>query len=1082
MKKIISLILSISMVITGLPMVVYAANSTPEISLEEFTEQLHDMQEEYDDNDYFSEITIKNDSEFYYIDGEENILTDSSGDVIEAVVSNDDFEIPLSAIDEYVDVPEVSTYSLDESDDITIDKETTEELGFEVNIQDDTATLTKPYQTNRLIVKSKYDINLLDSVDIVEGYNDLHIVQFDDEESTQSALEYYENQKQIEYAEPDLVMSTMDIDYTVDESSVTSSSINYDNHLSWGSESIGIDDYIDYLGDVSELPEVVVGIIDTGVDIDHEFLKDRIIETGYNTSDSGTKSSEDDDNGHGSHVAGIIADNTTDNVKIKAFKCLNLNGSGALSDVALAVDAAVESGVNVINMSLGAKTTSSLMETSVNNAIKKGITVCVAAGNSGADASKYCPANIKDCITVAAIDAYDKFPYWTNHGSSVDIIAPGVSIYSTYKNNSYDTLSGTSMASPFVAAASAMVLCKNINESPQGVCDTLVSNGRDCSPPSRLSGIGALYIGTITEYNSERTSIPQFSVESGKYSDNIVVEITCDDEDSEIYYTIDGTRATQSSGTLYEEPLVIDKVTEVHAVAYAPNKLKSLQAYADYYITSLDDESNFEIDSDGIIIAYNGTNNYLTIPDTIAGVTVTGIGAKAFYRSDIVMIKFPDTLTYVGDHAFYFCRYLYSVNANNIEYIDTYAFARCTKLAEIDLTNAEVIKEYGCFDLKALNSFYNDKVTKIEAHTFQSGNYIINVDIPNVVEIGNSAFESCYRIEEFNAPNVETIGNSVFDYCSHIETIDLPKLTSMGTYSFSTTKSLKTLNIPNYYGELPSGTFDGSGIEYFNFDSITSVRNYAFRDSQIKTIVLNNAVSVGEKAFYGCRHLEYIYIPNVTEIGYQAFYETTNIKTIFAPKLETAESLLTYDGVTLYLSDKFATELNYDYNCTIVAPSGSYAETWANDNEYTFVASDSIANALGRSICTSVAGLRFSFSWDNISDIENLATDIEYGFIYSQKGIEDLSIDTVGTNGIKKKVATNKVTNENNTTFNLVFANIPNSYLNTNITARAYVCIDGMYFYSDVKTGSFSEVANLVLNDKSIDQNTKDKIQNLLNA
>ena len=76
---------------------------------------------------------------------------------------------------------------------------------------------------------------------------------------------------------------------------------------------------------------------------------------------------------------------------------------------------------------------------------------------------------------------------------------------------------------------------------------------------------------------------------------------------------------------------------------------------ADYYITVTDPEENFVIDTNGIITEYNGNNNYLTIPDTIDGIVVTGIGKRVFSASDLVMIKLPDTLTYVGEGGFQGC-------------------------------------------------------------------------------------------------------------------------------------------------------------------------------------------------------------------------------------------------------------------------------------------------------------------------------------------------------------------------------------------------------------------------------------------
>ena len=193
---------------------------------------------------------------------------------------------------------------------------------------------------NRLIVKSKYKINELDSVDVVEGYNDLHIVQFDDSDSASEALEYYENNRLIEYAEEDALVTILDEPAVLDNQL-----FGYGNHLSWGSDFIGTDDYIDCLESDSELPEIIVGIIDTGIDLNHEFIKDRIIKTNFNMSDTGIENSENDDKGHSTHVAGIIVDNTTDNVKIEGYKVLNSKGAGTVSTVSVAVETAVANGV-----------------------------------------------------------------------------------------------------------------------------------------------------------------------------------------------------------------------------------------------------------------------------------------------------------------------------------------------------------------------------------------------------------------------------------------------------------------------------------------------------------------------------------------------------------------------------------------------------------------------------------------------------------------------------------------------------------------------------------------------------------------
>ena len=215
---------------------------------------------------------------------------------------------------------------------------------------------------------------------------------------------------------------------------------------------------------------VKVCVIDTGVDKTHADLqanvvggrnyvvaKGRIDPAGYN-----------DDNGHGSHVAGIIAalDNSIGTVgvapeaKLYAVKALNSRGSGYLSDIADGVAQCVSVGSHVINMSLGATQDPNLaspLRTAVENAIAAGVVVVVAAGNEGENINMKIPAGYPSTIAVAATDSLDQFPSWSNFGlNNGDFSAPGVSIYSTWKSGGYNTISGTSMASPHMAGVVAL--------------------------------------------------------------------------------------------------------------------------------------------------------------------------------------------------------------------------------------------------------------------------------------------------------------------------------------------------------------------------------------------------------------------------------------------------------------------------------------------------------------------------------------------------------------------------------------------------------------------------------------------------
>ena len=872
MKKVMAIIISISILSVGIPSFVYAARKTPEVSLDEFANQYTEMQKAYG-GELVSEIVFEEKSEFYHLNGELMPLCDENGNELSFEVSKDSVELPKTVLDENSAEVEASEKPAKTSSDAVVDEDYAESIGYELEIDDDKAVLTQPYQTHRLIVKSKYDINPLDSIAVVEGYNDLHIVQFDDLKSTQNALEYYEKQRNIEYAEPDSVVSTLEYEEEEPyENSNLNRGVTYANHLSWGSESIGVDDYIDYLGDVETLPEIIVGIIDTGIELEHEFLKDRILRTNFNVSDSGDSDSENDDYGHGTHVAGIVVDNTTENVKIKGYKVLNKFGSATTEDVCLGIDRAVLDGVNVINMSLGGPGQSFTMMQSVSDAIFHGITVCVSAGNSAWNAEDFHPAGIESCITVGAIDENDVKPLWSNWGDVVDVVAPGVDIYSSYLDNTYKSLSGTSMASPFAAAASALILSRNPNMKCHEVCDYLERNGRAWWSESKpfeelLYGVPAIYIGNLSNDELIRTPAPQFSVDGGRYSYGITVELSCEDENARIYYTLDRTRATENNGILYTEPINIDKVTRIHAVAYSEGKLKSLQSIVDYFIMSLDPEENFEIDSKGIITAYNGNNSYLIIPDEINGITVRGIGKYVFNKSSVketlTMIRLPKTVTTIADYAFWGCTELISVEGGNIHEVGRMGFC-CHNIAHIDISELETVGEHAFAQNEGLTELINDRITHINRSSFYGMDNLIYVELPAVQTIGIWGLNHLMNAETILLPNVRVLGREALASCRALKTLDLPMLVSLDSsgQQFRGMVNLEEISMPNLTGAVPKQAF--------------------YLDYSLKNIDISGATSVEEEAFAKCMGLTSITLGNeLTSIGKNAFQDCPNITDVY---------------------------------------------------------------------------------------------------------------------------------------------------------------------------------------------------------
>ena len=208
-------------------------------------------------------------------------------------------------------------------------------------------------------------------------------------------------------------------------------------------------------------PRIKVGVIDTGIDITHPDLAANIA-GGFNAISGGSYT---DDNGHGTHVAGIIGAlddgagviGVDPHADLYAIKVLDNNGSGYVSDIIEGLDWAVANNIQVVNMSLGASKGTQSFAEAIQRAHAAGIVIVAAAGNNGRGIVSY-PAAYPEVIAVAATDSNDARASFSNYGPQIDVAAPGVSIYSTYFGGRYAIMSGTSMASPFTAGVAALVL------------------------------------------------------------------------------------------------------------------------------------------------------------------------------------------------------------------------------------------------------------------------------------------------------------------------------------------------------------------------------------------------------------------------------------------------------------------------------------------------------------------------------------------------------------------------------------------------------------------------------------------------
>lgn len=404
-----------------------------------------------------------------------------------------------------------------------IQEEQAEELfNLDVSVKNDKVIITKPYQMKEIILyvhdgeNLSNDYQAKNSVTNGEG---LYFLQYETEEETKFAYDEF--------------LSDDSVEYVVLNSVVTTNALPSPG--SWGTNgnanSMGIqaDRMKNYLQDNDE--EVIIAVLDTGVDSEylsgtvngrdgHPHLEGRTTVAASETDNTAglnfvdieninNDPYDDSDDGHGTHVAGTIVDCTPNNVKILPVKVLDHEGKGDALNVGYGIEYAAEQGAKVINMSLGGSCGIStisrrcLIDSAVEyvtyGAIEDGKIppmFIVAAGNASCDVGdEYCPARLSqyydNIITVGAVDQNDLIADFSNYGNAVDVCAPGVDIYSSIPGGEYDEYSGTSMATPHVSAAMAMLILAHPNYSDSQLKTLLKSMTVDLGEPGSDPAYGA---------------------------------------------------------------------------------------------------------------------------------------------------------------------------------------------------------------------------------------------------------------------------------------------------------------------------------------------------------------------------------------------------------------------------------------------------------------------------------------------------------------------------------------------------------------------------------------------------------------
>ncbi|MCL1999757.1 MAG: S8 family peptidase [Turicibacter sp.] len=315
-----------------------------------------------------------------------------------------------------------------------------------------------------VMVSNPVDFSALSPIDIEEIRSGIYVLQFPTVENASSAFDYLFVLEDVVWVEFDTYLPPFD--YEIEP-------LEYlpftDGFVSWGGHRINAESFVEHLHQSGQNQNrIVVAVLDTGVDANHPALQGRVL-PGWNAIGNNADSS--DPQGHGTHVAGVIADITSGlNVYILPVRVL---GEGnRIGTTARGIQWAVENGANVINLSLGTLNArgqparSDSLDNAVMWATAAGVMIVASAGNNTLDANGVSPAGSFGSLTVAATDINDNPTSFTNWGEVVNVAAPGSNINSMLPNGRFGTMSGTSMAAPHVSAAIALYMLVNPDISP----------------------------------------------------------------------------------------------------------------------------------------------------------------------------------------------------------------------------------------------------------------------------------------------------------------------------------------------------------------------------------------------------------------------------------------------------------------------------------------------------------------------------------------------------------------------------------------------------------------------------------------
>lgn len=640
--------------------------------------------------------------------------------------------------------------------------------------------------------------------------------------------------------------------------------------------------------------EIVIGIMDTGIDAEHEIFTDRYVESNVNFSTSGNANSSADDNGHGTAVASVVIQSSTDNVKVRSYKVLDNAGTCSSSEVVAACEyiLAQEDKPDIINISFTgyAQEETVIENEAVGRLVDAGITVCVAAGNDFVPASYASPAGSDKVITVGSYSEDNSFSDFSCYGDAVDVSAPGENIYCAKKDGGYTESSGTSFASPFVSSACAYLMMQNPKLSPfeikEKIKDSAIYMGDD---EEYYFGAGMLNFSNLLETN--KYSDLKISHKGGTYFDSVDISFSGIPVGTELYYTVDRTVPTLNNGTLYSSSFTIDSDTLVtYALIKDGEYVSNIQSES-FAVKHKAEEGDFTIDSSGKITSCTCEHKNIIVPESINGIVPVAVDKAVFKESDIISVEFPDSVKRLGESCFENCKSLKYVIARGVErFTGDFVFYGCTELREEIMPKLKKGSEsafYSCSKLHYVD--FEDSLQYIDNMMFAKSG-ILSADFSKVSLDNSNGYNSFKEtpISSCDITGCEYIQNYMFSGCKFLKELKCSGIKEIMPYAFKNCNMLKNIDA-SQVERLYANSLDSSYFDVFYAPKCTTVdggKSPFGKYSYIKVFALPALTDKLCSKWMVMSTIEELYLDSVTELSSACFTNTPRLSTLYLPKAE----------------------------------------------------------------------------------------------------------------------------------------------------------------------------------------------------